>query len=143
MSASTSSTVESGIFRHRRSIESDNEGVVTPNSKLLECRVACPYRVGEATKADALIAEAEWIFCLDFNILSRTKKMEEKLKQAKAERILIDHHQEPQTEFFAYGVSDVAKSSTAEMVYDLIVDSGNADKINEAISECLYAGVGG
>jgi bifunctional oligoribonuclease and PAP phosphatase NrnA len=95
----------------------------------------------QTAKADALIEEAEWIFCLDFNILSRTKRMEEKLKQATGERILIDHHQEPQTEFFAYGVSDVAKSSTAEMVFDFISDSGNIDKIDAVIGECLYAGV--
>lgn len=95
----------------------------------------------QANKADALIADADWIFCLDFNILSRTKRMEEKLKQAKAERILIDHHQEPQVEFFAYGISDVNKSSTAEMVFDFIVESGSIDKIDPEIGECLYAGV--
>ena len=94
-----------------------------------------------AGKADVLIDEADWIFCLDFNVLSRTKKMEEKLSSAKGERILIDHHQEPQTEVFAYGISDVDKSSTAEMVYDLIINSGNADKIDPVIGECLYAGV--
>jgi len=92
-------------------------------------------------KSDTAIDEADWIFCLDFNILSRTKRMEEKLKGAKGERILIDHHREPQTEVFTYGISDTAKSSTAEMVYDLIIDSGNADKINSDIGACLYAGV--
>jgi phosphoesterase RecJ-like protein len=95
----------------------------------------------EAAKADELIEQADWIFCLDFNILSRTKRMEEKLKQAKGERILIDHHQEPQTEFFAFGISDVAKSSTAEMVFDFITESGNIDKIDPVIGACLYAGV--
>ena len=92
-------------------------------------------------QADELIEAAEWIFCLDFNILSRTKRMEEKLGIAKGERILIDHHQEPQTEVFAYGVSDVEKSSTAEMIYDFIVNSGHGDKIDSGIGECLYAGV--
>ncbi|HTB51953.1 MAG TPA: bifunctional oligoribonuclease/PAP phosphatase NrnA [Ferruginibacter sp.] len=95
----------------------------------------------QTQKADAIIDEAEWIFCLDFNTLSRTKRMEPKLDASKAVRILIDHHQEPQVEKFAYGVSDTGKSSTAEMVYDFIVNSGNADKINIAIAECLYAGV--
>ncbi|HQV86797.1 MAG TPA: DHHA1 domain-containing protein, partial [Chitinophagaceae bacterium] len=36
-----------------------------------------------------------------------------------------------------------AKSSTCEMVYDFIVDSGHGDKINEEIGECIYAGVVG
>ena len=35
------------------------------------------------------------------------------------------------------------KSSTCEMVYDFIVDSGHQDKINEEIGECIYAGVVG
>ncbi len=104
------------------------------------CDTVVDYEA-QTTKANELIAAADWIFCLDFNILSRTKRMEEALKNAKGERVLIDHHQEPQTEMFAYGISDVDKSSTAEMVYDFIVDSGNTDKIDATIGECLYAGV--
>lgn len=92
-------------------------------------------------KADAAIEAADWIFCLDFNILNRTKRMEEKLRTAQGKRILIDHHREPQTEVFAFGNSDTGKSSTAEMVYDFITGSGHADKINEQVAECLYAGV--
>jgi bifunctional oligoribonuclease and PAP phosphatase NrnA len=91
-------------------------------------------------KANTAIAEAEWIFCLDFNTLSRTKRMEEKLMAATAARVLIDHHREPQTEVFAYGISDTGKSSTCEMIYDFIVGSGNEDKITPEIAECIYAG---
>jgi bifunctional oligoribonuclease and PAP phosphatase NrnA len=92
-------------------------------------------------KSNTAIEEADWIFCLDFNTISRTKRMEERLMAAKALKILIDHHQEPQTEIFAYGVSDTTKSSTAEMVYDFIVASGNQDKITTEIAECIYSGV--
>ncbi|MBI5370678.1 MAG: DHH family phosphoesterase [Sphingobacteriales bacterium] len=94
-------------------------------------------------KAEAALDAAEWLFCLDFNIFHRTKTMTEKLKQLTCTRILIDHHQEPDTASFDYGLSSTAKSSTCEMIYDLIVDSGNADKINEEIGECIYAGVVG
>ncbi len=104
------------------------------------CDKVLDYEASTA-KANEAIAAAEWIFCLDFNILSRTKRMEEKLIAAKAEKILIDHHREPQADAFEYGVSDTGKSSTAEMIYDLIVDSGNDDALNEAVAECLYAGV--
>ncbi|MES2431308.1 MAG: bifunctional oligoribonuclease/PAP phosphatase NrnA [Bacteroidota bacterium] len=95
----------------------------------------------QTDKANTLIDEADWIFCLDFNTLVRTKRMEEKLGNAKGQRILIDHHQEPQSDKFTYGISDTSKSSTCEMVYDFIINSGYGDKINEAIGECLYAGV--
>ena len=52
-------------------------------------------------------------------------------------RILIDHHQQPDTVNFEYGISNTAKSSTCEMVYDFIMESGNHDKINSDIAECF------
>jgi bifunctional oligoribonuclease and PAP phosphatase NrnA len=95
----------------------------------------------ETKKSDDIINDADWIFCLDFNTMSRTKKMEEVLLKSNAKKILIDHHQQPQTEVFNYGISDTSKSSTAEMVYDFINASGHKDKINDEIAQCLYAGV--
>lgn len=92
-------------------------------------------------KAETLLGQAEWIFCLDFNVLSRTKNMAPKIRAIANTRILIDHHQQPETESFAYGVSNTFKSSTCEMVYDFITESGHGDKINIDIAECLYAGV--
>jgi phosphoesterase RecJ-like protein len=87
------------------------------------------------------LKEAQWLFCLDFNVLDRTKNMERTIKDLKCQKILIDHHQQPQKEAFDYGISDTDKSSTAEMVYDLIINSGHSDKINKDVAECLYAGV--
>ena len=95
----------------------------------------------ETKKSDELINQADWIFCLDFNTMSRTKKMEEVLLNSNATKILIDHHQQPQTEVFHFGISDTTKSSTAEMVYDFINASGHNDKINDNIAQCLYSGV--
>jgi bifunctional oligoribonuclease and PAP phosphatase NrnA len=94
-------------------------------------------------KGDAILDQAEWLFCLDFNIFHRTKSLTEKLKQLTCTKILIDHHQEPDTPSFNYGISDTSKSSTCEMIYDFIVESGHSDKINEVIGECIYAGVVG
>jgi len=95
----------------------------------------------ETEKANTLLDNASWIFCLDFNTLSRTKRMEEKLLQIPGEKILIDHHQQPQEEVFTFGVSDTAKSSTAEMVYDFIKASPYYETLNVFTAECLYAGV--
>ncbi|HSK14044.1 MAG TPA: bifunctional oligoribonuclease/PAP phosphatase NrnA [Phnomibacter sp.] len=90
--------------------------------------------------AEQLIGEAEVIFCLDFNDLSRTRNMEPFIRDARAERILIDHHQEPQVQMFAFGKSDTGKGSTAEMVFDFIVDAGYRHLIDSDIATCLYAG---
>jgi phosphoesterase RecJ-like protein len=95
----------------------------------------------QTENATAALKEAEWLFCLDFNVLSRTKNMEPVIESLDCIKILIDHHQQPQTEVFDYGRSDTNKSSTAEMVYDFIINSGHEKKINTAVSECLYAGV--
>ncbi len=87
------------------------------------------------------IEEAEVLFCLDFNVLHRTKNMEPVLAPLTCIKVLIDHHQQPQEEYFDYGISDTAKSSTSEMVFDFIVESGHADKIDTNIAQCLYTGV--
>ena len=92
-------------------------------------------------KSKKLIGEADTIFCLDFNVLHRTKNLEPLLSEAACTRVLIDHHQQPQEAAFAYGLSDTGKSSTCEMVYDLIVNSGHGELMNIAIAECLYTGV--
>lgn len=92
-------------------------------------------------KCLGIIHGAEMIFCLDFNVLHRTKHMEQPLTQAQCVKILIDHHEQPQVDAFSFGISDTSKSSTCEMVYDFIVGSGHADKINTDIAECLYTGV--
>lgn len=92
-------------------------------------------------KALNALKDTQWLFCLDFNVLSRARNMEPVLSELNCTKILIDHHREPQTEVFDYGLSDTGKSSTAEMIYDFIVNSGHAEKINTEIAECLYAGV--
>lgn len=97
----------------------------------------------DRAKAQAVLDKAEWLFCLDFNIFSRTKNLAEPLNLMSCVKILIDHHQEPDEASFDYGASNTTKSSTCEMVYDFIIGSGYADKINNAIAECLYAGVVG
>jgi phosphoesterase RecJ-like protein len=92
-------------------------------------------------KSIGIINNADVIFCLDFNVLHRTKHMEQPLAAANCIKILIDHHQQPQEEAFTYGISNTSKSSTCEMVYDFIVESGHGDKINLDVAACLYTGV--
>jgi len=89
----------------------------------------------------AAIQQADILFCLDFNVLHRTRNMESYLKKANCIKVLIDHHQQPEEEAFAYGISNTGKSSTCEMVYDFIIGSGYADKLNIAIATSLYTGI--
>jgi phosphoesterase RecJ-like protein len=93
------------------------------------------------TRSNELLNRADWIFCLDFNVLHRTRKMTEPIRKAPGIRILIDHHQQPETEVFAYGISDTSKSSASEMVFDFIESASQGSRINQEVAECLYAGV--
>src|SRR5258708_7973890 len=68
-----------------------------------------------------LIAEAEIIFCLDFNQLNRINKMGELVGQSKAVKIMIDHHLEPE-DFDDYRYWDIKASATAQLVYKFIVN---------------------
>ena len=92
-------------------------------------------------KALDILNSAEWVFCLDFNIFHRTKNFENPLYDFKGIKVLIDHHREPDTKSFDYGISNPEKSSTCEMVYDLIMASDNENLIDENIASCLYAGL--
>ena len=42
-------------------------------------------------KANKILDEADWIFCLDFNALVRARHIAPKLKKLAAVKILIDH----------------------------------------------------
>ncbi len=92
-------------------------------------------------KALNILQEATVIFCLDFNIFHRTKHLATHLANAKAMKVLIDHHQQPDAASFQYGISDTGKSSTCEMIFDFIIGSGNDASININIATCLYTGV--
>lgn len=87
------------------------------------------------------LLEADVLFCLDFNVLHRTKHMEPVLKELSCIKVLIDHHEQPQVDYFTYGNSNTKKSSTCEMVFDFVTESGHSDKINSSMAQCLYSGV--
>lgn len=94
----------------------------------------------ETEKSDRYIKEAELIFTLDFNHLSRSGKMQEPLEKASATFVMIDHHQEPD-DYARFIFSDVAMSSTCQMLFHFFEKLGYSDKITAQISTCLYTGI--
>ncbi len=106
------------------------------------CNTVLDYEK-EREKSEMLLNEADWLFCLDFNIFHRTKNLAPKLAALTCRKILIDHHQEPDTASFDYGISDTGKSSTCEMIFDLVRDSGYLNLLDQTSASCLYAGVVG
>ncbi|MCB7479760.1 DHH family phosphoesterase [Christiangramia sediminis] len=94
----------------------------------------------EKEKADQLISEAEIVFTLDFNNLSRCGAMQDSLLASDALFVMIDHHQEP-SDYAHYTYSDSKMSSTCEMVYKFINKLRANKKITPEIATCLYTGI--
>lgn len=95
---------------------------------------------GYREKCLGILDKADILFCLDFNIFHRTKHLAPFLATAKAVKVLIDHHEQPDEPNFDYGISDTGKSSTCEMVYDFIVEAGGREELTKDIATCLYTG---
>ncbi len=91
-------------------------------------------------RSKELMDQAKLIFCLDFSALSRIEDLGDMVRDANADKVLIDHHLDPE-DFAKYRSWDTGAAATAELVYDLIIDMGDEDLIDQDISECLYAGI--
>lgn len=87
-----------------------------------------------------LALQADFIFCLDFNHLSRINEFGDIVAESKAIKVLIDHHQFPQG-FENMTFWDDLASSTCELVYRFIHANKMDDRINQSIAECLYTGI--
>lgn len=90
--------------------------------------------------AKRLIAEAEIIFCLDFSALGRIKAMEEYVRNSAAKKVLIDHHQQPES-FADFVFWNEKAAATCELIYQLIEILGDKALIDVSAAECLYAGL--
>jgi len=91
-------------------------------------------------EADSFINNADIIFSLDYNSLHRTGAMQEILKKASANFIMIDHHQQPE-DFAVVTYSDTSICSTCQMVYHFIDSLGDLKELNKEIGECIYTGI--
>jgi len=85
------------------------------------------------------IEKAGLILYLDFNSLSRTGNLAEKLNASKAVKVMIDHHPFPENEIADVIISNTLVSSTCELSYFVMNFLGIS--INRKIAECLYAGI--
>ena len=94
----------------------------------------------DAVKSNQLIADADLVFCLDFNWIKRIDKMEAPVRDSKGIKILIDHHLEPENAFdHSYSFPDAC--STSELIYEFINALEDKSLINKSVAECLYAGI--
>lgn len=94
----------------------------------------------ETEKATEILKDANVIFTLDFNDLSRIGDMETAVSESEATFVMIDHHQQPAS-YAKIMYSDTEMSSTCEMVYNFIAFLGDEVLIDSEIASCLYTGI--
>ncbi|MCR8559109.1 DHH family phosphoesterase [Mucilaginibacter sp. BJC16-A38] len=93
------------------------------------------------TQSAELIANADIIFCLDFNALNRINEMGELVGASSAFKVMIDHHLEPQ-DFDDYRYWDINACATAQLIYTFITEELHNKKfINKDVATCLYTGI--
>ena len=88
-----------------------------------------------------LVADAELIFCLDFNTLSRINELGEEVRNSNALKIMIDHHLEPEG-FDDFRHWNINACATAELIYDFIANLLEDESfITKDVATCLYTGI--
>jgi phosphoesterase RecJ-like protein len=84
---------------------------------------------------------SDLIFCLDYNSPNRIGKMETLLTNSNASKIMIDHHQNPNTEFVDIIFSEPEVCSTSQLIYEFIEGLILLDRIDENVGTPLYCGI--
>ncbi|WP_305155675.1 bifunctional oligoribonuclease/PAP phosphatase NrnA [uncultured Alistipes sp.] len=99
------------------------------------------FRSDTEGRAARALAEADLIFCLDFNAVSRLEILSDTLSaNTSARRILIDHHLSPD-EGFDLMFSYPGASSTCYIMYRLIEALFGTEAITQQMAEALYVGM--
>ena len=94
----------------------------------------------QSQKAKEIVSKAGIIFCLDFGTLKRIEQLGEEVQKSKAFKILVDHHVQPDS-FADFMFHDVTACSTAQLIYELIAELGEKNKIDKDSAICLYTGI--
>ena len=94
----------------------------------------------EKERCDNAIVAADVLFCLDFNVLSRTGDVCPSLLSSSAKKVLVDHHPQPSDEFDVR-VSHPEACSTCELVFRVITALGGVEALNFEMAQCIYTGM--
>ena len=125
-----------------------NVTLITPNEAPHFLRKLKDFHtISDFSKNEALlipkIEKADLIFCLDFNELDTRigDVAMYALKNVKAQKVLIDHHQNPPLDLYDAAVSDTNASSTCYLVFKILEELGELDRITQEMAEAIYVGM--
>ena len=92
-------------------------------------------------EAKKIAETSDLIFLLDFSHINRISSFGDVIESSNVIKVLVDHHQDPDTAIADLIFSDTQACSTAQLVYEIINDMGFAKYIDKEIAECLYVGI--
>lgn len=133
------------LSRFLASYEKENIQVIVPDNFpsfykwMPGCKDIMVYEKDPGA-ADTAIAQADIIFCLDFNDPKRLGKMASAVLDARGCKVMIDHHPNP-ADFCDVEVSYPRISSTSEMIFRIICRMELFELVDKETAECIYTGM--
>ena len=92
-------------------------------------------------EARQIIQDADLIFCLDFTALDRLQEMRDAVAKSSADKVIIDHHLNPDREMARMTISHPEACSTSELVFRLIHQLGGFEQMTRLGATCIYTGM--
>lgn len=94
----------------------------------------------ETEACNQILDNSECVAFLDFNNFSRAGLILNELKSLDVKRILIDHHRDPNLDYFVCALSDTQVSSTSELVAETILHYGE-QYLDDSIATNILVGI--
>jgi phosphoesterase RecJ-like protein len=91
-------------------------------------------------RAEEFMKSAEIIFVVDCNELKRIIRLQEDYNASAAYKVLIDHHPGPDL-YVDCMLSDTSVSSTAELIYRFMMETGLQKYGDPDVATCLITGI--
>lgn len=94
----------------------------------------------DADTCNRILDQTECLCVLDFNRISRSGLVQDKLKSLNVTKILIDHHRDTDFDQFLCALSDTDATSTSELVAETILHYGES-YLDESIATNILVGI--
>lgn len=91
-------------------------------------------------RVEEAFAQADLVFCLDFNRPERMEKMGEVMAASSAKKVMIDHHPDPTIDTVLC-ISHPEMSSTSELLFRVIWQLGGFEEMTRKMAVPIYCGM--
>lgn len=124
----------------KKNVHIINHSVTPDNLIFLDPKKIIKIFSRDRIKNEKLIDYADIIFILDTNEYTRTKTMEEHIRNSKAKKICIDHHLGTKKNLYDLIISKTDYPATSQILYEYLIREGK-NVITPFVAQALYAGI--